>query len=106
MPSMSTPTRSFLSASIGPAMTVLTAVSAFINGPLSAATTIAFGLTVVWGIIEIAFLSYTPIASIELPGPSLLEDTAETQETAMLDDSTDKVIPFSDPNPSHAQRAA
>lgn len=95
---MSTPTRSFFSASIGPGLTLATALSVYANGPLAATTTIAFGLTVVWGIVEIALLTYTPIASIELDGPSLLE-IDETSTDAPNAAETDKVVAFSDPNP-------
>ncbi len=95
---MSTPTRSFLSASIGPGLTLATALSAYANGPLAATTTIAFGLTVVWGIIEIALLSYTPIASIELEGPSLLEIDASSTDSADTA-GAGKVVAFPDPNP-------
>ncbi|MBE2212763.1 MAG: hypothetical protein IAE82_02755 [Opitutaceae bacterium] len=103
---MSTPTRSIFSASIGPALTLSTAVSAYVNGPLAAMTTVAFGLTVVWGIVEIALLSYTPIASIDLDGPSALESEASHDSARLTDTASDKIVPFSDPNPEHARRAA
>jgi len=98
---MSTPTRSILSASIGPGLTLFTAISAYVNGPLAAITTIAFGLTVVWGIIEIAILTYTPISSIELDGPSLLEMPEENSAEA-----DDKLVAFDGAHTPDARRAA
>lgn len=92
---MSTPLRSLLSASVGPALAVFTACSAYLNGPLAFATTLGFGLTVVWGIVEIALLSYTPVSSIELEGPSLLEDATHASRR----DDAGRIATFPDPNP-------
>lgn len=103
---MSTLSRSIVPASIGPALTVVTAASALLNGPMATLTTIAFVLTVVWGIIEIAFLSYTPIASIELDGPSLLEDGVVRGTAEVSEENSAAVVPFPDPNPQHVPRAA
>lgn len=100
---MSTPVRSFLSASVGPGLTVFTAASAYFNGPLAFATTLGFGLAVVWGIVEIALLSYTPVASIDLDGsPSLLEDELAPTDTA---DTHARVLAFSDRGTPERQAA-
>jgi len=95
---MSTPTRSLLSASIGPGLTLATALSTYANGPLATTTTIVFGLTLIWGIVEIALLSYTPIASIELDGASLLE-IEESSTDSMDTTEAGNIVAFSDPNP-------
>jgi hypothetical protein len=79
---MSTPLRSILSASIGPGLTVFTAWSLFFHGPLAISTTIGFSLTLVWGMIELALGSYTPISAIDLDGPSLLDDDESADEEA------------------------
>lgn len=98
---MSTPLRSILSASVGPGLTVFTAASAAFNGPLAFSTTLGFGLTVVWGIVELALLSYTPVASIELDGPSLL-----LEDPNVGDEPTDeKLVAFSDPTPARSRAA-
>lgn len=101
---MSTPFRSFLSASFGPGLTVFTACSAYFNGPLAFSTTLGFGLTVVWGIVEIALLSYTPVASIELDsGRTLLED--DLRESSTTTAAMDNVLAFPEQSPHHRRAA-
>ncbi len=83
---MSTPSRSFLPASIGPALTLFTAWSVYAHGPLALPSTLGFILTLVWGMVEITLFSYTPIASIELDDRSLLDTPpAPADEAAVVD---------------------
>jgi hypothetical protein len=103
---MSTPIRSTLSASIGPGLTLLTAASAYVNGPMSTITTLAFVLTVIWGLAETALLSYTPIASIDLDEPTRLSTGMDDAPAPALEVPAENIVPFPDPNPRHARRAA
>ncbi len=100
---MSPSVRSFFSASIGPGLTLFTACSAAYYGPLALVTTVSFIVTVLYGIIEIALLSYTPIDSIELNGPSLLIDDSLEENASADRDSA--ILEFPSAR-EHTSRAA
>lgn len=88
---MSTPLRSLLSVSVGPGLTLFTAWSVFAHGPIAPSTMLGFGLTIAWGIVEIALLCYAPVAS---PG---LDDRTPLHETAAAFDNV-APVDFSAPD--------
>ena len=95
---MSTPLRSLLSVSIGPGLTLFTAWSVFAYGPLASSTMLGFGLTIAWGIVEIALLCYAPAPSIELDHRTPLDEPAARHDASAL-------VDFSAPD-LHREKAA
>lgn len=103
---MSARTHSTFAAFIGPGLTLLTAASAYVNGVMSAVTTTLFALTVLWSLVETALQTYTPVSLIELDGPAPLDSRANDTDASAPDTPAGTIVPFSDPNPRHAERAA